>query len=294
MADPGDKNYHRRNVILDDEIALAAMDWHGGQGSMVYSLASTAHAGKLVSPAMLDAAVAELEANKPLPKGYSKKDRKDLDDLIGELDARARFSDEFTIREATGEDIDDGESTWLMSNPSDFAQRDPVASTALGSGLGALGGAVLGMIGGPVGMLVGSAAGGAAGGYFGAPKDRKQRGAVGGGVGGLIGGPTGSALGGALGGRKTNPHEHTVEDIHGNTWKVVDHSSGPRFFYEKWDGSGWVEVDREDLQGSTEDELMWRLEKSYGGRKTNPEELQARALKAKLMDNPGKPRKRRK
>ncbi len=111
-SEQGDADYHRRNVILDQDLALRVMDWHGGQGSMVYSLASTGYAGKLVSPSMIDAAVGELERDLA---GANAEEKRDLDEIIGELDGVARGSWEHTYLEATGEDIDDGTATWLQS-----------------------------------------------------------------------------------------------------------------------------------------------------------------------------------
>ncbi len=116
---PGDKNYHRRNLIVDRDLVLRAMDWHGGQGSMVYSFASTG-LEDYVSPSMIDAAVAELEAdlvsNKKAPKDrrLNRKEVRELKDLIGELDAVARFSSEHTTKEAGVGDVDSGYATWLM------------------------------------------------------------------------------------------------------------------------------------------------------------------------------------
>lgn len=118
-AQDGDADYHRRNVILDEDLALKAMDWHGGQGSMVYSLASTAYAGHLVSPSMIDAAIVELEQDR---RGeHDKGDRKlaeDLANLIGELDDVARFSDEHLY-----EGEDDGYATWLMETEQNPAPK---------------------------------------------------------------------------------------------------------------------------------------------------------------------------
>lgn len=115
-AEEGAADYHRRNVILDKDLALKAMEWHGGQGSMIYSLASTAYAGHFVSPSMIDAAVNELESS----KGDTPDLQRELEELIGELDARARFSSESTTKEYGLGDVDDGYATWLIereSNP---------------------------------------------------------------------------------------------------------------------------------------------------------------------------------
>lgn len=109
--------YHRRNVILPHEVRETLQGWTGGQSSMTYSLMSTGM-NDYVSPSMIDAAVSELEYD--LGKLKAKKDReskklaKELEELIGELDGIARFSDEFSTLEYTGEDKDSGYATWLM------------------------------------------------------------------------------------------------------------------------------------------------------------------------------------
>ncbi len=112
-VDDDHPEYHRRNLILDQELALEAMNWHGGQGSYVYSLASTAM-NDYVSPSMIDAAVNELERD--LSKIKKKSDRKELENLIGELDMRARGSEEFTTKEYGVGDVDSGYATWLMED----------------------------------------------------------------------------------------------------------------------------------------------------------------------------------
>lgn len=118
-ASPEDPDYHRRNVVLEEKLALSAMEWHGGQGSMLYSLASTAYAGHLVSPSMIDAAIGELKQAQSWDN--VKEDRAlatELQDLIGELDGVARFSDEFTY-----EGEDDGYATWLMDKEANPAPK---------------------------------------------------------------------------------------------------------------------------------------------------------------------------
>jgi hypothetical protein len=126
-AHEGDPDYHRRNVILpygeraDQSLALRVLDWHGGQNSMLYSLGSTGMSD-YVSPSMIDAGVDELESiahkQKTTKKGHrlSKNDMRELKDLIGELDAVARFSSEFTTEEAGLGDVDSGYATWLMED----------------------------------------------------------------------------------------------------------------------------------------------------------------------------------
>jgi hypothetical protein len=115
MAEPGDRDYHRRNLIVDRDLALRAMEWHGGQGSSVYSFASTAM-NDYVSPSMIDDAVSELESKNR--KRHTKKSLKKLDQLIGDLDAVARYSDEYTTLAVLGEDEDSGYADWLREeNP---------------------------------------------------------------------------------------------------------------------------------------------------------------------------------
>ena len=115
---PAEELWRRREVILpnesdseselEDSVIEALYSWHGGQGSAVYSLASTGHES-LVSRSMIDAALPELESAVHSAKG---KDKKQLKALIGELQAIRSFASEFSAGEA-GMDIEEYEyDTW--------------------------------------------------------------------------------------------------------------------------------------------------------------------------------------
>jgi hypothetical protein len=110
---PDDPEYHRRNLVLDADTAADVMMWHEGQGTALYSLGSLG-ATDYVSPAMIDAAASELERIERSVRG--KKERKEIGDLIAELDACARYSEEHTTKEAGLGDIDAGYSTWLVED----------------------------------------------------------------------------------------------------------------------------------------------------------------------------------
>ena len=104
---PGHPEYHRRNLVVDEDTRAEVMTWQRGEGSELYSLGISTY----VSPSMIDAGIAELEG---MEKGLSKKKFKELDDLIAELDAYARYSEEHTTKEAGLGDVDSGYADWLM------------------------------------------------------------------------------------------------------------------------------------------------------------------------------------
>lgn len=110
-VDSNHPDYHRRNLILPKEVLDDLVQWHGSQGSALYSLASMAQS-EYVSPSMIDAAVADLEHIEARTR--DKRQRKEFDALIGDLDAFARYSDEHTTKEAGLGDVDSGYATWLM------------------------------------------------------------------------------------------------------------------------------------------------------------------------------------
>jgi len=107
MADPGDPDYHLRNLILPEDYAERVLEWHGGQGSYAYSLGSTGMSN-FVSASMIDAAVGELERDQG-GSWMTKEQEEELEKLIGDLDMVARFSSEFTAEEANSR-----YATWLM------------------------------------------------------------------------------------------------------------------------------------------------------------------------------------
>ncbi len=104
-------DYKKRFIILPEGVATQLYNWHGGQWSGVYSLASTGD-HDLVSPAMIERAISELEQDRSKIK--NRKDKRDLGNLIGELDMVLSSPYEFSAKEA-GMEIDEYE---YSPNPS--------------------------------------------------------------------------------------------------------------------------------------------------------------------------------
>ena len=105
------KDYHLRNIVMDEALTSRVFDWHGGQFTMTYSLASTGK-GDLVSASMLDAAADELEV--PSKHPVSAEDKEDCDDLIATLRDLADYPDEDTAERMGLYPHDSGYATWLM------------------------------------------------------------------------------------------------------------------------------------------------------------------------------------
>jgi hypothetical protein len=111
------KDFYRRNLILPDragddgpKVIDTLYAWHGGQFTGVYSLASTGD-HDYVSASMIDRALTELRADVKKAKG---KDKKELKEVIGELQMVIDFPNEFTVKAATGDDVDSGYDTYGM------------------------------------------------------------------------------------------------------------------------------------------------------------------------------------
>lgn len=114
--------WRKRQVILPSEIRHRLEDWHGGQTSATYALASSSYR-HLVSLSMIDMAVQELErvlgreTKGPKPHGLSgrtgldKHDRKALSNVIDELTAVRLYWREYSAKEAGMEDHDEGYDT---------------------------------------------------------------------------------------------------------------------------------------------------------------------------------------
>lgn len=119
-AQPGTREWYFRNVMVEPEDAERALQWHGGQGSALYSFGSTAMSN-YVSPSMAQRAIDELDSTKSsikkkakkgeYSKSEARKDVKDLDSLMGELEKYTIFSDEF---ESGEDDQNDGFDTYSM------------------------------------------------------------------------------------------------------------------------------------------------------------------------------------
>lgn len=117
---PGEELWRRRELILPTEsdpdaefpleggVVGALYQWHGGQGSMVYSLASAGD-GDLVSRSMIRAAMDELDRDRPRISG---EDKQHLEALLGELELILSYPEGASASEA-GMDIDEYEyDTW--------------------------------------------------------------------------------------------------------------------------------------------------------------------------------------
>lgn len=117
---PGEELWRRRELILPTEadqdspfpldggVVGALYEWHGGQSSMVYSLASTG-AHDLVSRSMIRAAIDELQPDLLRSSG---KDRKHLEALIADLEMILDYPEGASASEA-GMDIEEYDyDTW--------------------------------------------------------------------------------------------------------------------------------------------------------------------------------------
>jgi hypothetical protein len=82
-------NWRKRQIILEPELVTELFNWHGGQFSPLYSLASTGQ-GHLVSLSMIDGGLRELELDiadlKKKKDKNSKKLLKECKDVLGNLD----------------------------------------------------------------------------------------------------------------------------------------------------------------------------------------------------------------
>jgi hypothetical protein len=108
------KDYHLRNVVLDEELVERIFQWHGGQNTMTYSLASTG-LNDFVSPSMCDAAADELAQAPKHP--LSPEDEEDRHDLWATLQDLADYPDENTAEHMGCSTSDSGYATWLMTEP---------------------------------------------------------------------------------------------------------------------------------------------------------------------------------
>lgn len=92
-----------RQIILEPELVEKLYEWHGGQNSYVYALASTGN-NDLVSLSMIDGALAELRADVPKAGRH----KRELKKLLGDLDAVRGYWREATAKAAGMEDHDSG------------------------------------------------------------------------------------------------------------------------------------------------------------------------------------------
>jgi hypothetical protein len=98
------RDYRKAFLILDPEVVQHLYEWHGGQFTPTYALASTGQ-NNLVSPKMIEDAISELESVARKQRGKLKKD---INALIGDLDAVVSYPQEHSAREA-GMDIAESE-----------------------------------------------------------------------------------------------------------------------------------------------------------------------------------------
>lgn len=86
--------WRKKQLVLPEEVVEQLALWHGGQNTATYRLMSTGMRN-LVSPAMIYDAELELESIKA--RGQEKKD---LEELLGELEGIRRFWQEHTGQSA--------------------------------------------------------------------------------------------------------------------------------------------------------------------------------------------------
>ena len=103
------KDYHLRNIVLDEELVERVFNWHSGMYSMMYSLASTG-LHDFVSASMLDAAADELSRRGCIRD----EDEADHHDLWATLSDLANYPDENTADYMGCSTSDSGDATWLM------------------------------------------------------------------------------------------------------------------------------------------------------------------------------------
>lgn len=128
MASADRRNeWRKRQIILPDpalaredenkSLALWLSEWHGGQFTAVYALSSTG-AENLVSLSMIDAALDELESEKP-----DAETKKDLEDLIGDLDTVRVYWREHSAKEA-GMLVGEDEATFYEYDRQDYGTSE--------------------------------------------------------------------------------------------------------------------------------------------------------------------------
>ncbi len=99
--------WRKRQIILPEELVGKLFEWHNGQDSSVYALASCGMRD-LVSLSMIDAAVQELELLHAQMKRKEREQAEDLEECIGELSGVRSFWKENSYKEA-GMSLSDSE-----------------------------------------------------------------------------------------------------------------------------------------------------------------------------------------
>lgn len=98
-------HYRKCEILLDSELVSRLYDWHSGQRSAVYSLASTGD-HNLVSLSMIDRALVELRS--VYRKEKPGKGKRELSNLIGDLSNVRVYWRESSAKEA-GMGLSEGE-----------------------------------------------------------------------------------------------------------------------------------------------------------------------------------------
>jgi len=105
-------DWRKRQIILPEELIKGLFEWHGGQSTAIYALASTGMRD-LVSLSMIDAAVLEMEQVK-LGRGRSRVTKENMNErnafeaLLGDLGSVRHYWKEHSAKEA-GMDVDEYE-----------------------------------------------------------------------------------------------------------------------------------------------------------------------------------------
>jgi hypothetical protein len=97
-----ENQWRKRQIVMERELADRVCDWHGGQWTATYALCSTGQ-GHLVSLSMLDAAIDELvnvhREKSRFPGSRGRASRKDLNEVIGELQLLRQYWRESSAKE---------------------------------------------------------------------------------------------------------------------------------------------------------------------------------------------------
>lgn len=117
-----DREKYRRNLILDRDLASRVMEWNEGQGSELYSFASSAM-NDYVSQSMIERAIDELSR---LERRADRKGKKEIRELVGELQSVLFSPYEHSTKAASGDDDDSGyddRGLGMIENPSSRARE---------------------------------------------------------------------------------------------------------------------------------------------------------------------------
>ncbi len=102
--------WRKRQIILPEELVTKLFEWHGGQFTAIYALASSGMRG-LVSLSMIDAASVEISVDikdldsrkrRRFPKSTQEKklEIRELKELLGELETIRQFWKEHSAKES--------------------------------------------------------------------------------------------------------------------------------------------------------------------------------------------------